>query len=161
MAFNVNDPADLLSLKTEVNTDPNTYGYVPESTYEGVLDIINLKRATITTNKPVISSADIKSLTYFDAYNNLSIDEQEWITWMTENAAAGVEDLTVTQDLRDRLTGVLGGSVTGDSIWAAADDDVMEPLMLALIDVDGSRSEELYGYGTTISRTDWIAARDS
>jgi len=59
------------------------------------------------------------------------------------------------------MTGVLGGSVTGDSIWAAADDDVMEPLMLALIDVDGSRAEELFGQGTSISRDDWIAARDS
>ena len=158
--FDINDPADLAALKTEITTDPNTYGYDPTSTYTGILDIINEKRGTITVSKPFISPIDIKKETTYDAYNNLAIDEQEWLRWMTADVS-GQENLAVTSDLRDRLTGVTGGSATGDSIWAVADRATFEPAMLSLIDVDGSRAEELFGYGTTISRNDWIAARDS
>lgn len=160
MAFDINDPADLATLKNEVLTDPNAYGYVPESTQAGVLDIINLKRPSITVSKPYISPTDVRSTTTYGAYNNLAIDEQEWLRWITADTS-GLENLKVTQDLRDRLTGALGGSQTGDSIWAAANDDDMEPAMLALIDIDGSRAEELFGFGTVISRNDWITARDS
>lgn len=156
MTFDRNNTVDLLTLQTEVNTDPNGYGYDGTITQAGVLDPINLKRDTITVSLPTINTKDIIGAIYFEAYNNISIDEQEWIRWITNSA----ESLNMTQDLRDRLTGVLGGSVTGDSIWAAADDDIMEPIMLALIDVDGSRAEELFGQGTSISRDDWIAARD-
>lgn len=154
MAFDINNPDDLLALKTEVNTDPQSYGYVPENTQDGVLDIVNLKRAAITVSKPRISSDDVKNLTTYDAFEGLLTPEENWLQWRTASAQTGVDDLMVTPDLREKLVGP-------DSIWAAADDDAMEPLMLALIDVDGSRAEELFGYGTTISRNDWFAARDS
>ena len=160
MAFDRNDPADLLALKNEVNTDPNAYGYVPEDT-NLVLDILSLKRAEITVSKPKISPALIRAAVYLNAYDNLLADRQEWLRWITGSGGFEDESLVITQDLRDRFTGALGGSQTGDSIWAAADDDVMEPIMLALIDIDGSRAEELFGFGTTISRDDWFAARDS
>ena len=153
--FDRNNPDDLLTLKTEVNADPNAYGYVPEDT-NLVLDILSLKRAVITVSKPTILASEIMAATYFVAYNGLAIDEQEWLRWITS-----VESIDVTQDVRDRFTGLLGGSVTGDSIWSAATDDIMEPIMLALIDIDGSRAEELFGFGTVISRDDWFAARDS
>ena len=155
MSFDRNNPNDLLALKTEVNTDPNAYGYVPEDT-NLVLDILALKRAEITVSRPTLQAVEIMSAAYFEAYNGLAIDEQEWLRWITS-----VEIIEVTQDVRDRFTGILGGSLTGDSIWSAATDDVMEPIMLALIDIDGSRAEELFDYGTVISRDDWFAARDS
>ena len=160
MSFDRNNPDDLLALKTEVNTDPNSYGYVPEDT-NLVLNILALKRAEITVSKPKISAALVRAAVYLDAYDNLLADRQEWLRWVTGSNGIDEESLVVTQDLRDRLTGVLGGSITGDSIWAAADDDVMEPIMLALIDIDGSRAEELWGFGTVINRDDWIAARDN
>jgi len=157
MAFDVNNSVDLLALKNEVYDDPNIYGYNPDSTYIGVLNIINLKRDDITVSNQTIPAISIKDETYFDAYDHLGIDEQEWLVWKTDTDSP----IKVTQDLRDRLTGTLGGGSTGDSIWAAADDDVMEPAMLALIDVDGSRAEELFGQGTSISQGDWIAAKES
>ena len=160
MSFDRNNPDDLLALKTEVNTDPNAYGYVPEDT-NLVLDILALKRVEITVSKPKISSAMVRAAVYLDAYDNLLADRQEWLRWITGSGGFDEESLVVTQDLRDRLTGVLGGSITGDSIWAAADDNIMEPIMLALIDIDGSRAEELFGFGTVINRDDWFAARDS
>lgn len=156
MSFDRNNTDDLLALKTEVNTDPNAYGYVPSDTYAGVLDIINIKRAEITVSKPKISSALVRSAATFDAYNSLSIDEQEWIRWMTGSGGFDGESLVVTADLRTRLTGP-----DALSIWDIGNRVEMNTAMLALIDVDGSRAEESWGFGTVISRADWIAARDS
>jgi len=161
MSFDRTNPDDLLALKNEVTLDPLTLGYVPDITQEGVLDVINLTRQTITVSKPAISAAVVRSAVTLEAYDNLLADRQEWLRWITGSNGVNEESLIVTQDLRDRLTGVLGGSVTGDSIWAAADEDIMEPIMLALIDIDGSRAEQLFGFGTIISRDDWLAARDS
>ena len=155
MSFDKNDPADLLALKNEINIDPNAYGYVPEDT-NLVLDILALKRTEITVSRPTLQAVEIISVAYFAAYNGLAIDEQEWLRWITS-----IETIQVTQDVRDRFTGVLGGSLTGDSIWSAGTDDTMEPIMIALIDIDGSRAEELFGFGTVINRDDWFAARDS
>ena len=158
MAFDRNDPVDLQALQNEVNTDPLVIGYVPDGGTQQLLDLLNAKNYTVS--KPKISAANIRAATYLDAYDNLLADRQEWLRWMTGTNGFDEDNVVVTQDLRDRLTGVLGGSITGDSIWAAADDDVMEPIMLALIDVPGSRAEVLFGYNTVISRDDWFAARD-
>ena len=156
--FNSDDPADLAALKLEVETDPNGYGYDVDNT-STIITLINEKRPEITVSKPQISGKAIKNATYFEAYNTLSIDEQEYIKWITEGAT-DEDTILVTQNLRDMLTGTLGGG-TEDSIWAAAHDDIMEPIMLALIDIQGSRAEELFGYSSTISSGDWFAARDS
>jgi hypothetical protein len=156
--FDRTDPVDLQALQDEVNNDPLTIGYDPLGPTQDLLDLLNAKNYTVS--KPKISAADIRSSVYLDAYDNLLADRQEWLRWMTGSNGFEEDNVVVTQDLRDRLTGVLGGSTSGDSIWAAADDDVMEPLMLALIDVPGSRAEVLFGYSTVILREDWIAARD-
>lgn len=158
MSFDRNDPADLLALKNEVNSDPLALGYNAVSGDTGlVLDTINAKDAQFTASKPVISPADVRSTCTYDAYNALSIDEQEWIRWMTGNG--GDEQLPVTADLRLQLTDAEGNGT--NSIWAAGDRTAMNAAMLALIDVDGSRAEDLFGIGAVISKTDWFAARDS
>ena len=158
MAFDINNPADLATLKNEVLTDPEGYGYDPASTYDGVLNIINEKRASITVSKPYISPSDVVADTYYEAYNGLAIDEQEWLRWITSGGSSE-ETLKVTADLREQLTGATGGGT--QSMWAVGDRPAMEQAMLDLIDIDCSRAEEIFGYGTTISRNDWIAARAS
>lgn len=159
MSFDRNDPDDLLSLKTEVNTDPLGLGYaaVIDSTNE-LLGLLNGKEhsPTFIVSKPNISSALVRGTATFDAYDNLLADEQEWLRWMTGSNGFNEENIVVTADLRARLTGP--GSA---SIWAVADRVEMNQAMLDLIDVPGSRAEVLYDYGTVISRDDWIAARDS
>lgn len=149
--FDVTNAADLLALKTEINTDPNGYGYVPEAT-QTVLDLINLARPAFTQENASVSSEDIKSLTTFDAYDGLGIDKQEWIRWRT----SGDDAVKVTPDLRTQLAG--DGTT---SMWAVADRAAMIAVMLGIIDREGSRAEDLFGKGTTISRSDWIAARES
>ena len=154
MAFDRNDPADLLALKTEVNTDPDGLGYIPDSTFEGVLDIINLKRAAYIVSKPAIAPALVRAATTYDAYNNLSIDEQEWVRWMTPNSG----DFQVTDDMKLQLTGrsrasggVVGTGNDSNSFWAAAHRNEMAPVFLALIEVPGSRAEVLWDEGSMVS----------
>ncbi len=158
MSFDRTDPTDLLALKTEVNDDPAGLGYaaVVASTGE-LLALLNAKTAT-TVQKPKISSALIRSEITFDAYDTLSIDEQEWIRWVTGSNGFEEENLTVSVDLRLQLTG--NGDPT-DSFWATAHRSAMVAAMTAILDVPGSRAELLFGFGTRISRDDWIAARDS
>jgi hypothetical protein len=47
--------------------------------------------------------------------------------------------------------GIAGTGTDGDSFWAAADDQDMAPIMLALIEIDGSRAEVLWNEGKVIS----------
>ena len=155
MAFDRTDPADLLALKNEIANDPDGLGYLPGSTQQGVLDVINLARPTYTVSKPKISAANVRSATTYDAYNALLADEQEWLRWITGSNGVNEESLVVTPDLRTQLTDA------ADSIWSAGTKVVMNAAMLALIDIDGSRAEDLFGFGTVISRDDWFEARDS
>ena len=156
MAFDRTDSADLAALQSEVNTDPLAIGYDPNGPTQDLLDLLNAKNYTVS--KPKISQALVRSTCTYDAYNNLAIDEQEWIQWMTGSNGSDDETLPVTADLRQQLAG--DPTATG-SIWAVADRTAMNAAMLALIDVPGSRAEVLFGYGTNITRADWLAARDS
>ena len=155
MAFDRTDPVDLAELKSEVETDPQGYGYDPANTTE-LLQIINLVRATITIEKERISAALVRGATTFASYDGLLADRQEWLQWITGSNGVSEESLVVTADLKQQLAGI-GGS----SIWAVGDRTEMETAMLALINRDGSRAEELWGIDTVITRDDWIAARDS
>ena len=78
--FDNNDPADLAALKSEVNADPLALGYNASSGDTGlVLETINLVRAQFIVPKPAIDPGDVRAACTYDAYNNLSIDEQEWL----------------------------------------------------------------------------------
>lgn len=155
--FDRNNPAHIQALQSEINTDPIGIGYNPANGDTGeLLGLLNAKNYTV--GKPKISSAAIRSTTTYDAYDTLSIDGQEWIRWMTGSNGFDEESVTVTDDLRQKLA---GDPTAIQSIWATAHRDEMNAAMLALIDVTGSRAEVLFGYGTSISREDWFAVRDS
>jgi len=155
MAFDRTDPTDLAALKSEVNTDPDGLGY-DTATTAGVVDVINLLRSAYTQQKPKVSSAELRSATTYDAYDGLAIDEQEWLRWITGSNGFEEENIPVSADLRHRLLGD-----GGNSIWAVADRTEMEAAMTLVFSRDGSRAEDLFGIGTTISEADWFAARDS
>ena len=153
--FDLNNPADVAELKLEIDTDPLSIGYDPANGDTGeLLGLINAKNYTVS--KPKISSALVRSETTYDAYDTLAIDEQEWLRWISGSNGFDEENMVVTTDLRTQLTGP-----DDASIWAVAHRVAMNQAMTDLIDVLGGRAEVLWGYGTTISRTDWFAARDS
>ena len=149
MSFDRNDQADLTALKTEVTNDPLAigYSYFTDGNTDKLIGEINAKN--YTTSKPKISSSDVRAAITFAAYNNLAIDEQEWIKWMAPGHTD--QDVVVTDDLRTQLT-------TSSTFWAVGDRVAMQAAMTALIDVPGSRAEVLFGYGTYISREDWLKA---
>lgn len=161
MAFDRNDQVDIDALWIEVSTDPLTLGYDQGITQDGILDIINLTRATITVSKQKISASDVRGATTKSAYDGLLADEQGWLEWQTGTNGFGEENLTVTADMRLQLTGETGGGASNSSIWSVPTRAAMEAAMLALLDVDGSRAEQLFGIGTDIQRADWFAARDN
>jgi len=149
MSFDRNNQADLTALKAEVTNDPLAigYSYFTDGNTDKLVGEINAKN--YTTSKPKISSSDVRAAVTFDAFNNLSIDEQKWIQWVVPGEAE--DDIVVTPDLRTVLT-------TSSTFWATGDRAAMQAAMLALIDVPGSRAEVLFGYGTYISREDWLKA---
>lgn len=157
MSFNQNDPAHLLALKTEVETDPNGLGYAAViAETANLLALLNDKNSATVLPKPKISAAAVRGATTFDAYNNLSIDEQEWLRWITGSDGRNEESLVVSADVRVQLADPEGGTM-----WAVGNRPAMAAAMLALIDVPASRAEILFGFGTEIGRSDWFAARDS
>ena len=153
MSFDINNPAHLAELKAEVNTDPLAIGYNPANgdTNE-ILAFINAKNYTVA--KPSIDVNAVKDATTYDAFDGLLTPEQGWLQWQTDRSG----DIGVSAEIRQKLA---GDPTTNNAIWAAADRNAMNAVMLALMDVPGGRAEVLWGYGTTISRDDWIAARDS
>ena len=162
MAFDRTDSADVTAALSEMQSDPAGVGLAPliaagdASPTQPILDKWNEKTAT-TVVKPKISSAAVRSATTFDAYNALSIDEQEWIRWMTGSNGFEEENLVVTDDLRQKLSGLPNAN---EAIWAAADRSAMNAAMSALTDVLGSRAEILFGFGTIITRDDWFVMRE-
>lgn len=151
---------DLAALITEITTDPDGLGYATAPTWDigEIADALNLKRTQYQVDKPYISSADVRASCTYDAYNNLSIDEQEWLRWITGSNGLNEENLKVTDDLKQQLAGV---PTANSAIWAAGNRNEMNPVMLSLIRFDGSRAEDLFGYGSSISTADVVAARDA
>ncbi len=149
MSFERNKQEDLTALKAEVTNDPLTigYSYFTDGNTDKLVGEINAKN--YTTSKPKISSSDVRAAVTFGAFNNLAIDEQKWLQWVAPGNEG--DDIVVTPDLRTQL-------LTSSTFWAAGDRVAMQAAMKALIDVPGSRAEVLFGYGTYISREDWLKA---
>ncbi len=149
----------LQALADEIEADPAALGYKEaggEWKGDGVIaDLINAKDFVI--DRASIPSADTRATVTYDAYNTLSIDEQEWIRWMTPGGGEG-GNFETTSDMKLQLSGravaangVAGSGTDSASFWSAAERGVMAPAMLALIEVPGSRAEVLWDEGQTIS----------
>ena len=157
MAFDRNDATDLQTLQDEIILDPRGYGYNQNNTNAGVLIPINQKRNAITVSNEYLESARLQAEVNFSWYNNLTGRAADWLEWMTRG-----ERVKITRNVRRKLTATSEPGVSGGtSIWHADNKTAAHNAMLDMIDIDGSRAEELFGFGTVISKTDWIAARDS
>lgn len=146
----------LQALHDEIEADPLSLGYKnPDTTWKEdaeIVDLINAKNYAV--DKGSVAMEEVRAVTTYTAYNNLLADAQEWLRWMTPNSG----QFQVTADMKLNLTGrtlavdgVAGTGDDSDSFWALADDQDIAPVMLALIEVPGSRAEVLWGQGTSIS----------
>ncbi len=146
----------LQELHDEIEADLEAIGYKEAGgdwKGDGVIaDLINAKNYSIDLDSVPMEA--VRGVTTYQAYNSLSIDEQEWITWMTPNSG----EFQVTADMKLQLSGrelASGGSAgsgdDGDSFWSVAERGAMAPAFLALIEVPGSRAEVLWGPGSTVA----------
>ena len=111
-----------------------------------IADLINVKNYKVDHESVLMET--VRAETTYAAYNTLAIDEQDWIRWMTPNSG----NFMVTADMKLQLTGrslaIDGSAGTGDnnqSFWSAAHRNEISPIMLALIEVNGSRADVLWG----------------
>ncbi|MHC4708280.1 MAG: hypothetical protein ACYS8I_14465 [Planctomycetota bacterium] len=146
----------LQALHDEIEADLESLGYKEAGgAWKGdqvIVDLINAKNYTI--DRISIEVGLVRAAITFAAYNNLTIDEQEWIQWMT----LGNGSFEVTADMKLQLSGrslaVNGAGGSGNdnqSFWAVADRSEMVTVLLALIEVPGARAEVLWDEGRTIS----------
>jgi hypothetical protein len=145
----------LQALHDEIESDTEGLGYKDAGDWKGdqaIADLINAKSYTI--DRVSVWMETVRALITYGAYNNLAIDEQEWIRWMTPNSG----EFQVTADMKMQLSGrtaaVNGAPGSGNdnqSFWAVADRGTMAPIMLALVEVPGSRAEVLWGEGRLVS----------
>lgn len=145
----------LLSLKNEIDNDPESLGYKTGAVWKSdqeIYDLINNKIYIV--DKPNVEMEEIRATTLYDWYDTLAIDEQEYLRWLTPNGGAMVitdETKTLLAGRLLAVNGVAGVGDSGDSFWAFAHRTAAAAAMLALIEVSGSRAEVLWGQGTTIS----------
>lgn len=156
MAFDRTNPTDLAALKSEVNTDPIAMGYNATGPTDAILALLNdpLSNVGLETGTPPLTLGD-----FFD----ILARETATSTQFEFNAAnifamAGSEGPET--DISDFRDAILNGAGMGDNQVNAAINALSRRL---------SRGEVLFGgtdgNGTaefvTITRDDWIAARDS
>ena len=147
----------LQALHDEIEADPWGIGYKVDGVWKGddeIAALINTKNYKVDMASVPMES--VRATVTYAAYDTQLGDEQEWLRWMTPNGG----ELKITADVKLQLTGrtltvngSAGTGADGDSFWAAAHDQDMAPAFLAMIEVDGSRAEVLWGQGITITNS--------
>lgn len=158
------------ALKDEIVLDPESIGYKntndawtggpnPTKPFDEIAGLAN--EPDLVIDRATIPMEDARAAATFEAYDSLSIDEQEWIRWVTPNGGA----LRITPDVKLQLSGrtpatngVAGTGADSDSFWAAAHDQDMAPLYLSMIEKAGSRAEVLWGEGCVVTENDVVKA---
>ena len=142
MSFDRNNNADLQALKSEVLTDPIDRGYVPNGGDVAIMHLLNEDIGrTVTRSIDDVKVFEVAAVIVPADYDALSDYNKEWVKmFITRPADAKLRDYRV------KFQQIFTGS---DTLTAA----------VALLDVTGSRAEELFGFGTVISSNDIAAAR--
>jgi len=144
-----------VALKDEIENDPLTLGYKNSGTsgdWKGdqvIADLINNASGANprTVNFEHVDTGDIRSDVEFDWFDGLVTAEQAWFEWLTQNGV-----VKVNAHMLQQLAGI---PTTGsNSIWAAADRTAANAAMAALMQFQGSRAQELWGEGRTVSAGD-------
>lgn len=147
MAFDRTDPADLLALKTEVNTDPISMGYDPLGPTNAILKLLNDPESNIGGDQ---------AARFFDASALLdALDPTDYESPQTVTGAANYCHILVEMAAYNDISGYK----TKFRSMFAANSNTVTALDAQVQDL--SRAEVLFGLDTVISRDDWIAARDS
>ena len=149
MAFDINNPLDLSKLKDEVEIDPAGVGYEFADSTDDLLQLLNSSTANpgFETGVPPLVAAAL------------------WEMIATENLASGSQFVT-------SLLYAMTADSASDLSYARLEMSGLDPGLAAKIAAqtfDFSRADVLFSdtdvFGTnemiTITRDDWIAARNS
>lgn len=158
--------ADLIILRDEIVNDPAARGYkLTDDTWTGganvprpdqdIADLVNEQLFTVDAES--IPMEEARAATTYEAYNDLAIDEQEYLRWVTPNGGA----LRITADAKLQLTGripaaagVAGTGSDNASWWSVSTRAVVAAAFLALIELPGGRSDILYRQGRVVTAGD-------
>lgn len=148
MAFDINDPADKLALKNEVNNDPLSLGYNPDANVNTLLGLLNDASKNTggeTANQKLTPRILLAQVVLSDYDSNQVTDgERRYIEAFFNRQNLDEEIEEFREKIRDAFK--------VNSTTVANIDALVRPL---------SRAEVLFGAETVISKADWIAARDS
>lgn len=152
MAFDLNNPADLLALKNEVTLDPLGMGYDPDTSTARLLKQLNDAAENLggeTTGETLTIRLLLR--TCVDNPDDLTVGGQ-----FTEGALEAIKMVFEASNHIDEDIEVYRAGIT--AMFAANDG-----LRLALEAQSRglSRAEVLFGAGTAITKNDWFAARVS
>ena len=150
MAFDGNDPADLLALKNEVNNDPASMGYA--AAVDNTSDLLSLLNETIHNTTPedgatALTCEDLLKMLFAE---NISAGDQFRVQLIFEMTDGADSDIS-------RFKSEVAALDTG---LASKINAHVRPLTRAEVlfsDLDANGVKEV----VNISRLDWIAARDS
>ena len=138
-------PVVIAALTTEINTDPTSLGLVAlkaSGSHAGIADALNLRRATISVFRDNIESWEIAAALVKTDWDALSAGDKQLFAALL---AAGRIDAT-SASMRTIMTSMFpGGSVTLTNLAGVASRQ-------------GSRSEQLWGTGASVSPADVSAA---
>lgn len=143
----VRSAENLLALKTEVNTDPITMGYVPNNTDKTINDL-NLKSRNVGLETAV------KMLTPRLVLEHIVPGQLDDADFTSDGRKYFFNLVLQSRDLDENLdeyrSQVL--NVLPDGTGKTALDEDVETM---------TRAEVLFGRYVVITRDDWLAARDS
>ena len=149
MAFDRNNPSDLLTLKTEVATDPITMGYDPAGNTHVLLELLNGPTNNVAPEDGAdfMTAEKLLKVVYLEAISS----QDQFKLQLTFEATGGLDS-----DLSNFKSEISALSTS----LATAVSSIVRPLSRAEVlfstsDVNGVR-EKVY-----ISRDDYLAARDS
>ena len=151
MSFDVNDPAHLLELKTEQADDPIGMGYAAVDTQtQQTLKLFNDPANNVggqSADTPLSPEVLLQVL-----------DADEYQGPPVGDSGRALFDLYIAAGLSDNSIELEQFRAAIKSIFATngATNTAIDALQSLL-----SRAEFLFGQGTVISKSDWIAARDS
>lgn len=143
---------DYAVLRTEMETDPNGYGYAPllaAGADQALADMLNEVRASIDIKRADISSGEVfHAIALGDLKSNPnSFEAQWWGALLNRSDAIRLvnEDGTATP-VRANVLQVVTGSTS-------------RTRLAALETRKGSRAEQLFGAGTSVRHEDVMKAR--
>lgn len=149
MAFDRNNPADLLALKTEVETDPVGVGYNPNGNENTLVDLLNSPAANpgLETGLDYITVKRLLDVIFNEA---ISSQDQFKIQLLFEATEGFYDDLS---DYRASIGGLSANlQLAVDAITRKLS---RSEILFSSVDANGTTER------TILTIDDWHAARDS